>query len=61
VRHEKQQTSGGLQAREPDSQVEQDLLAEQGEDRDDQRGHEDRLPRWPIALARLVTVGHGEE
>jgi hypothetical protein len=61
VRPQEQQTTGGLHAREPNPQVEQDLLAEQDEDRADQRGHEDRLPRCPMALARLVTVGHCEE
>jgi hypothetical protein len=58
---QQQQTPGGLQAREPDPQVKQYLLAEQGEDPDDQRGHQDRLPRCPMALARLVTISQRQE
>jgi hypothetical protein len=41
--------------------VQQDLLAEQGEDPDGQRGHEHRLPGRPVALARVVPVGQRQE
>jgi hypothetical protein len=36
-------------------------LAEQGEGPDNQGGHKDRLPRCPMALARLVTLSQSQE
>src|SRR5512132_1901984 len=59
--HHQQQPPGDLQARHGDPQVDEDLLAEQGEGGDDEGGHRDRLPGGPVALAGAPLGRDSEE
>jgi hypothetical protein len=59
--HQQKQPPGDLQAWDGDPQVDEDLLAKQGEGDDDQGGHDDRLPGGPVALAGTPLGRNGKE
>jgi len=55
------QAAGGLHGRERDAEVVQDRLAEEGEHRDDEERHENRLARQSSAHGRGAAAGEAEE